>query len=88
MQDIFDDHVDPARDYPKDREIKVPNGASFLLKQSDPHGFWRVHRERGQIPEHLKGEYTNLKMATEAVEAYVARPVPASIPEVKKEAKA
>lgn len=71
MTDIFSDYTDPSRDLAKVRKIEVPNGAAFVLTQHDPHGFWKITREHGQIPARLSGEYTTISMAKQAVEAYI-----------------
>ena len=72
MTDIFSEHTDPSRDLPRQRIVEVAGGTPFLLKQYDPHGFWKIHREHGQVPVHLQGEYTTIKMARQAVYAYIA----------------
>lgn len=71
MNDIFLDSHDPSRDLGRERKIEVVNEPSFILQQYDPHGFWRVRREHGQIPDKLKGDYTTFRAATEAVEGYI-----------------
>lgn len=70
-RDIF--AVDPQRDLPRYRKIEVPDAPAFVLTQHDPHGFWRITRERGQVPPHLQGDYTKLAYAEQAVQAYVAK---------------
>lgn len=69
--DIFSEHVDPARDNLRERVIEVSDGPSFILYMQDPYGFWKIRRERGQVPEHMQGEYTTVQMAREAVQTYV-----------------
>ena len=67
---MFAENVDPSRDLKRERKLEIAGEAAFVLKQYDPHGFWRIHREHGQVPAHLQGDYTTVKAATEAVEAY------------------
>jgi hypothetical protein len=71
MTDIFSSSVDPSRDLPRERYVEAPDGPPFVLTQHDPHGFWRVHREHGQIPDQLSGEYTSAQYARNAVLTYI-----------------
>lgn len=70
--DIFSDSFDPKRDLPKERVIAVDNGVAFHITQEDPHGFWYVHREKGQIPAKLSGAYTTFQKAQAAVNLYIS----------------
>lgn len=69
--DIFSESFDPKRDLPKERVIAVTDGADFHITQQDPHGFWYISREKGQIPEKLSGAYTSYDKAKFAVERYI-----------------
>lgn len=68
--DIFSD---PERDLSSKREIVLDNGNKYHIQQdpADPYGFWRVHMDKGQVPDHLKGAYTTYPLAKQAVELYV-----------------
>jgi len=39
----------------------------IVLTLTDPYGFWRVHFERGLLPEELKGCFTSVYEAEKAV---------------------
>lgn len=41
------------------------------MTRTDPYGFVEISYERGQIPEHLKGNYTSFEEARRAVDAYL-----------------
>ena len=70
--DIFSESFDPKRDLPKDRVIPVDNGSDFHIKQQDPHGFWHISREHGQVPQKLSGAYTSYEKAAQAVKVYMS----------------
>jgi hypothetical protein len=72
MQDAFS--VDPKKDMPTSRPLGVDE-VDFVVKQrpEDPYGFWWVSREKGQIPDELKGAYTSPARARIAVESYLNR---------------
>lgn len=64
--DIF---TDVTRDLPKTRKLGVED-VDFQIKQHDPYGWWKVSRERGQVPAELAGWYTRPELAEAAVAAY------------------
>jgi hypothetical protein len=66
MQDL-----DPSRDLGKIRTIELGNN-KIHLKQKDPYGFWHVNFDKGQVPNKLKGAYTDFVMAERDVRAYLA----------------
>ena len=71
MIDLFNDFTGD-KDLGKIRTIELENN-KINLKCEDPHGFWTVHFERGQMPEDLKGWYTTFDLAEKAVMAYLQR---------------
>lgn len=70
MRDAFS--VDPKKDMPTSRPMGV-EAIDFVVKQrlEDPYGFWWIGREKGQVPEELKGAYTSPDRAQEAVRVYL-----------------
>lgn len=52
------------------RFVTLENGNKIHIKRTDPHGFWRVNYDKGQLPEHLTGLYTSYDKALEAVQKY------------------
>jgi hypothetical protein len=69
MQDMF---TDPSRDMPKTRKANVDTVNDFAMKQYDPYGFWKIHREKGgTIPDDLSGAFTSAKLAQDAINAYL-----------------
>lgn len=97
--DIFSEHVDPARDLPRDRQIKLETGNIYHIIQKDPYGFWHIHMDKGPVPEVLSGAYTTYGKAEKAVNKYISdtgkikaelgmsQPQPLPQPEAKAEAK-
>lgn len=71
--DIFSENVDPTRDLPKKRTVSVEDGTDFHIKQEDPHGFWYIHREKGQIPAKLQGAWTSFAKAKAAIDLYLSQ---------------
>lgn len=58
------------KDIPNQRIIELENGNKLYLKRVDPHGFIYLNLERGQLPEHYKGAYTDWGMARQAAAKY------------------
>ena len=80
MNDMF---TDPKRDLKTERRIVLESrdDNDFKITQSDRSavGYWYISRDRGTIPESLKGAYTTAKKAEHAVTVYLnsfARPRP------------
>lgn len=46
----------------------------FVVKHrdDDPYGFWWISREKGQVPEDLRGAYTTVAHAQEAINTYLS----------------
>lgn len=68
--------ADPKRDLPKERPLGLATGGKendFVVKKrdDDPYGFWWITRERGQVPDALKGAYTTPDRAERAVKEYL-----------------
>lgn len=61
---------DPARDRPLRKEWELDNNVIYT-EARDPFGFWYVSFKRGQVPETLSGAFTNITLATKAVEKYL-----------------
>ncbi len=51
------------------RHVKC-KGSTFRLERKDPHGFWYVKPNRGQLPKELSGAFTSVDQATRVVEHY------------------
>jgi hypothetical protein len=60
-----------SRDLGKIRTTDLGNN-KIHVKQKDPYGFWFINFDKGQVPEKLKGAYTDFVMAERAVNAYLA----------------
>ena len=43
----------------------------FVLTRADPHGHWVIHRDKGTLPEVLKGLYTTREMALTDIKNYL-----------------
>lgn len=48
-------------------------GREFIIKCSDPYGFWSIKPNKGQVPKELSGSYTMLEYATQAINLYVGK---------------
>lgn len=68
MKDIF---TDEKRDLPKVRKTETSERNDFVLKQEGPYGWWKIHRERGPVPDKLDGWYTKPELAQNAINQYV-----------------
>ena len=53
------------------RAVTLKNGNTINFVRSDPYGFWTVHYEKGQMPDHLTGQFTSYDRAETAVKAYL-----------------
>lgn len=63
-------------------EIELESGNKAIIKQSQPDGFWRIHYERGELPEKLSGGYTTAEYAARAVKTHIeTKPRPTKIKE-------
>lgn len=63
------DH-DPKRDLPRDRKIKLANNTIHIMKDG-PSGFWRIHYDKGQIPEVWKGDWMTVEDAKRVIKTYL-----------------
>lgn len=55
----------------KTRDVNLSDGRTVRVESRDPYGFWYVNWGRGQLPDELKGTYTNAEYALRAVQAYL-----------------
>lgn len=55
------------------RTIKLPDGNKLNIKRNDPYGFWTIHFHAGQVPEHLRGQYTSIDIARREVDLYLEK---------------
>lgn len=62
-------HVDPSRDIPKIKEIKVQHN-KLLIEKTGPYGFFRIRYERGTIPKELQGDWIGMEDAKQAIRNY------------------
>jgi hypothetical protein len=69
---MFSDGKDPVRDLPTTRMTGLAEN-DFVIKQTDPYGFWKVSREKGQIPVDLAGMWTTPEKAKLAIATYLAK---------------
>jgi hypothetical protein len=70
--DMFSGGKDPVRDLPTTRPTGLAEN-DYVLKQTDPYGFWKVSREKGQVPEELSGSWTTPEKAKLAVTTYLLK---------------
>lgn len=83
MQDFTD--IEKSKDLGNKRSLTLENGNKIHFERTDPYGFWKVHYDKGQVPEKLKGNYTSFDIAMVAVKSYLAIKNPESEePTVKK----
>ncbi len=54
------------------RTIHMDGQNDIILNRTDPHGFWRIHFKKGQIPAMLGGMYTSHDEAMKKVELYIS----------------
>jgi hypothetical protein len=67
------------------RYIKLKNGNTIIAEKTEPFGFWRIHYERGKLPEYIADQsWTNFDKTLEAVKAYLASIPPEPTPRVEK----
>lgn len=45
-------------------------GKKYTLKARNPHGFFKIHPDKGRIPDELSGEYTTQFLAENAIKQY------------------
>lgn len=65
------DFTDRDRDLSTDRVYELDNN-KLRYRKTDPYGFWVISFERGQVPEHLRGNYTSAAAAEAAITRYLA----------------
>lgn len=61
-----------AKDLDGRRSVTLENGNKLIIERTDPYGFWKVHYEKGQIPDKLSGLYTSYDRAMVDVNSYIA----------------
>jgi len=85
LNEIYDQEVEDEF-MGKARKINLPNGNIVWLKCEDPYGFWYVSLKKGQVPENLKGAYSNFSTALNAVNLWLKdKRDPIVYPTTKKE---
>ena len=47
------------------------NDEIYTLKAVNGEGLWSIHRLKGQVPEALKGKFTRLTRAMQAIEDHI-----------------
>jgi len=65
----LDDHLDIDQES-RIRTINLGNNKIYM-KRKDPYGFVYINFDKGQIPEELKGSFTDFEMAKRAVSNYL-----------------
>lgn len=84
----FDDILD--EDYDKEhqgkfRKVELENN-TVHIRCEDPHGFWYVSLEKGQVPDFLKGAYTSFDQALRDVNIWLKNKKVPYIPSAEKKA--
>lgn len=59
------------KDKDRTRVFTLENGTKLLAKQTDPYGFWRLHLERGQLPQWLDQDFNEWGQVIKHVERYI-----------------
>ena len=52
------------------RQISLPNGRTLSIKKEGQYGFFRLHLDKGQVPDVLVGDFTSIFEAEKAAKAY------------------
>lgn len=55
-----------------DEEVIELDNNKITIKAHNPHGLYRVHIEKGRLPEHLMGSYTSKALAVAEAKAYLS----------------
>lgn len=61
--------------------IELEDGQKIHFECRDPYHHWYIHFNKGQVPEKLKGAYTDFNFARIDVEKYLAEKGRAKKPE-------
>ena len=85
--DMFE--VESPKDLKKERRVVLEsrdeNDYKVTQKDTCPYGHWYISRDKGQIPEQLKGAYTSFERALADVKIYLnSFNVPKKIREIVK----
>lgn len=68
LETLFDepflDHSD------KVKKLELENN-TLSMKRTDPYGFVKISFAKGQVPEHLRGDYTSFEEARKAIDVYL-----------------
>lgn len=64
-------NFDSERDISRQRSIDLENGNKINITQTDPFGFWTISYNKGQLPDHMRGQYTSYHQAELAVQQYL-----------------
>lgn len=67
--DLDDDHIDELRDAPGVRVIETKRN-KFTAERRDPYGFWFIKVEKGRLPTHLAGSFTDWEYAKQRILEY------------------
>lgn len=52
-------------------KIELEDGQVVHIVSSNPYGFFKIHFNRGQVPEYLNGQYTEFDYAKRDVLRYL-----------------
>lgn len=56
--------------FERKRSFDLSNGNKLYAERTDPYGFWRLHLDKGQLPERYLGYYTTWDAVVEDVQRY------------------
>lgn len=69
LDDVLDEEYDEEH-RGHFRKIEIENNTVHIRRQ-DPYGFWHISLSKGQVPDRMKGAYTNFEMALTAVNIWL-----------------
>ena len=56
--------------FERKRSFALSNGNTLYAERTDPYGFWKLHLDKGQLPERYLGLYTTWDAVIQDVERY------------------
>lgn len=67
---MIDNFVEVDKEAARRKVVDLGNN-KIITERTDPFGFWKIHFEKGRMPEMLQGQYTSYEAAQRDIDVYL-----------------